>query len=645
MSILLLAPYPDLARVASRVVADTGVDCIVREGNLARAVRIAARVGQDCELDVLISRGGTATLLSRETDVPVVEIQVTGYDLLRRLHRHMEQNRRIAVIGYENVVDGARSIGEIAGRTLGYFPIRADRDVQPAVARARSWGADVVIGDTVSVAAAREIGMETEIVESGPESVGQALREATAVQRGLHDQLVRARRLRTLVDHLEEGVVFLGADDRILQVNAATAPLIGMPVSRLVNRDARAPGVFPEEIRRFLDGGPTTSGLAKCGGSTLLVQRADISGTGGTTDRAGSVMVIRDVGRIQELEARVRRELSTKGLVAARTFDDMVGTAPAFLRSVKRARQCSRTDSTILISGETGTGKEVFAQSIHNASFRKDGPFVAVNCAALPTGLLESELFGYTGGSFTGARKGGKPGLFELAHTGTMFLDEIAGMSYDLQTRLLRVLQEKQIMRIGGDGVVDVDVRIIAASNRDLHAETIAGRFRSDLYYRIKVLDVRLPPLRDRPEDIRPLVANFVESFAEQYGIAAPPVSDHLIRRLLEHRWPGNVRELQNLSEKMVVLSAIAESEGELIDEVTSDLSPADATWSTDPREPETLADVEYRHILAVLAEEGHNVTQAARVLGIDRTTLRRRLQRRGTETGTRKHALRPEER
>lgn len=207
---------------------------------------------------------------------------------------------------------------------------------------------------------------------------------------------------------------------------------------------------------------------------------------------------------------------------------------------IRRARLFSRSDKTVLIQGESGTGKELVAQSIHNASSRRNKPFVAVNCAALPESLLESELFGYERGAFTGARQSGKKGLFEQANGGTIFLDEIGDMPLALQSRLLRVLQEKQVMRVGADSIIDIDVRVIAATNQNLMAKMEEGIFRSDLYYRLNVLPCHIASLRDRREDIVPLFLNF---------IGQKSIPNDLAARLKSYDWPGNVRELENTAE------------------------------------------------------------------------------------------------
>ena len=217
---------------------------------------------------------------------------------------------------------------------------------------------------------------------------------------------------------------------------------------------------------------------------------------------------------------------------------------------IERAMTYAGHDSNLLVYGETGTGKEVFAQSIHNHSRRKHGPFVSVNIASIAPSLLESELFGYVDGAFTGARKGGKPGLFELAHRGTLFLDEIGELAPEMQSRLLRVLQEREIMRIGDDKIIPIDVRIIAATNRDLFQQTLAGSFRQDLYYRIHVVGLRIPPLRARVDDIPQIFEHYLQRFSTQAG--RTPRLNASARQLLKSRpWPGNIRQLRNLAEVM----------------------------------------------------------------------------------------------
>lgn len=255
-------------------------------------------------------------------------------------------------------------------------------------------------------------------------------------------------------------------------------------------------------------------------------------------------------------QARITAKLSKKvANGAVKTFDNIIGEAPALLHSVRRAKQMAMTDSNIMIMGESGTGKDVFAQAIHNAGNRRNGPFIALNCGAMPRDLIESELFGYENGAFTGARKGGNIGKFELASGGTIFLDEIGEMPLDLQAKLLRVVEAKQLMRLGGTKTITVDIRIIAATNANLEEMIEKKQFRADLYYRLSTMKLQLPPLRERKDDIIPLANHFIRSISarieKENVMRFTPAAEKLMKQL---DWPGNVRELQNLVECIVQL-------------------------------------------------------------------------------------------
>ena len=264
----------------------------------------------------------------------------------------------------------------------------------------------------------------------------------------------------------------------------------------------------------------------------------------------GAVAIIRKFSDAENEQHKLRAQLINKGHVAKYQFNDIIGNSTLINKCKNIAKRMARSKSTILIMGESGTGKELFAQAIHNYSDRRAYQFVAVNCAALPESLLESELFGYEKGAFTGARKNGKLGLFELAHNGSLFLDEIGEMPLGLQTRLLRVLEEKEVMRIGGERVINVDARIIAASNRNLKELVLQGKFRKDLFYRLNILPLVIPPLRKRKADIGPLIARFKEELGANFTL-----TDAALRQLARHNWDGNVRELRNYLEYFASLN------------------------------------------------------------------------------------------
>src|SRR5437867_1207631 len=325
-------------------------------------------------------------------------------------------------------------------------------------------------------------------------------------------------------------------------------------------------------------------------------------------------------------------------------FEEIVGNSPALLALLKQVDQVAPTNATVLISGETGTGKELIARAIHNASSRKDRPLVKVNCAAISAGLVESELFGHVKGAFTGAIER-RTGRFELANGGTIFLDEVSELPLDTQVKLLRVLQEQEFEPVGSSQSVEVDVRIIAATNRDLHEAVRKGRFREDLFYRFNVFPIQVPPLRERTEDIPVLAMFFVSQFAQRFDKKIDAISQDAMAQLSSYSWPGNIRELQNIIERAVVLcrsKVLTLATGLLSATSTGNGSRsvrAAAASASSPltelavETPSTLEEVERRHVLSVLEQTGWRIDGqncAARTLNLHPNTLRSRLKKLG---------------
>lgn len=327
----------------------------------------------------------------------------------------------------------------------------------------------------------------------------------------------------------------------------------------------------------------------------------------------------------------MRRQNIKKGLHASTTFGYLESTtaSPNMLDSIKKAKQYAKTDSTILITGESGSGKEMFAQSIHNHSDRHNEPFVAINCAALSQNLIESELFGYEEGAFTGAKVGGKPGYFELAHNGTLFLDELGLLPLNIQVQLLRVLQERQVLRIGGTQLIPINIRIIAATNSNLLESVEKGEFRHDLYYRLSVLNISIPPLHQRIDDIPLLIKHYISIFNSQYNKKIKSCSPDFIHLFQSHHWKGNVRELMNYLMRVVILSNnevltvedIKHSEIKLgLDEISSleDNNPSNSI----SLRPNTLNNMELDIIKWYMEKYKGNRTKVCQALNISRTTL-----------------------
>ncbi|MBE3554919.1 MAG: sigma 54-interacting transcriptional regulator, partial [Thermicanus sp.] len=300
------------------------------------------------------------------------------------------------------------------------------------------------------------------------------------------------------------------------------------------------------------------------------------------------------------------------------------------MREVKElAEKAAMSKSTVLLQGESGTGKELFAHAIHAASPRHHGPFIRVNCGAIPTELLESELFGYEEGAFTGAKKGGKPGKFELANGGTLFLDEVGDLPLSMQAKILRVLQEKEIEPLGSIRLKKVDVRVIAATHKDLKKMVDLGEFRHDLYYRLNVFTLTIPPLRERKEDIPPLVSAILQKLSQELGIMGKGLSDEVLHLFQTYHWPGNIRELYNALERSVAVSEKGEIEVKDLPLYLRDMSGSIPHPSLQPLDV-AIRETEKQLIQQALKETGGNKVRAAEILGIHRANLYRKLDRYG---------------
>jgi two-component system response regulator HydG len=336
---------------------------------------------------------------------------------------------------------------------------------------------------------------------------------------------------------------------------------------------------------------------------------------------------------LREEVKRLRRAVSEAG-----EFDDILGSSDVMRRTFALVARLAESEATVLVSGESGTGKELVARALHARSARKDKPFVAINCAAMPESLLESELFGHVRGAFTDARTA-RQGLFIKANSGTLFLDEIGEMPAGMQAKLLRVLQERTVRPVGGEQEHAFDVRIVAATNRDLEAEVERGGFRRDLFYRLNVIELHLPPLRARPEDVPLLVEHFVKKHAAALGRTITAVDSDAADKLVSYPWPGNVRELQNCIEHAVALAPLDHLAVEDLPERIRDHQAKQAIEldAPGPTELMPMEEFERRYIIKVLEAVGGNKTMAAQVLGLDRRTLYRRLER-GIETAPSPH-------
>ena len=463
--------------------------------------------------DIVIARGYSADKIQRLSSVPLIDMTVTGFDITAALNTCIRQfnPRKIAVIGPLNTIYGIDEIKDAFPCSLESYLVEEPEQLGAAITQARQEGADAVIAGKTGYQLCCQQNIPTVIIKSGKKTIMQAIDEAIRSVRLMRQERARADRFETIMDYTFEGIISVDHSGYITVANNYMRKLV--PVLNTVTGTVRMEQILPQlKIDQVLE--KKEKILDELITINQLVHTVNCVPAGDT----GAVITFSNISKIQELEGQIRSKLHHKGLIAKYNFSDIIGNERTIQDTICTAQKFSRVESNIFIFGETGTGKELFAQSIHNTSGRKNQPFIAINCAALAEDLLESELFGYVEGAFTGAAKGGKQGLFELAHKGTVFLDEIGDISPKLQSRLLRVLQEREIMRIGHDRVIPIDIRIISASNKNLQKLVKEGSFREDLFYRLNVLKLSLPPLRERPHDIIALCSPLYPAQQRYFG-------------------------------------------------------------------------------------------------------------------------------
>ncbi|MDR2605020.1 MAG: sigma 54-interacting transcriptional regulator [Desulfovibrio sp.] len=594
--------------------------------------------------DAAICRGVTGVALSRTLapEIPLIELKTTGYDVMRAIHlcrSNPDNPRPYTVIGTKNMVHGLQKIIDILGLELEFHVIGSEDEAITCFEERMRQGRRTIIGGATIVGVAERRGVPAVLIRSCEESLRQAIEEAVLVAGAALQTRTAMEQTRISLNSLAEGIIMLDTNGVVTQCNTSAVRLMRGPKGKerdLVGKKASA--LLPQfDATRALSGQEDfvltlLEGKHAVAASCFPVLVNGVS--------RGAVATLQEISRVQEMEGTIRSSLHSKGHIARYTFEQCLGSSRVFTQMLDKAKIYSRTQAGVLLYGETGTGKEIVAQSMHNASPRRKGPFVAVNCAAFPETLLESMLFGYVEGAFTGASKEGKPGFFELAHGGTLFLDEVSEIPLCLQGRLLRVLQEHEVMRLGHDRVIPVDVRVIAASNRPLAPLTGRGLFRGDLFYRLNVLGLTLPPLRERGRDVEILARHFLDQFGRRYGHCSV-WSEEALQLLGKQDWPGNVRELRNLCERTSVLSA-AQSVGcaEARDAFDTEerffparfgpTSAGDDPGVTDLEDGKTIREITRQAAREALTAAGGNKGLAACRLGISRTTLWRILREKG---------------
>ncbi len=626
IKVLLIAPYLQCKQLADEVFAGFDGRKVGLRAIYAVGVKFIDSLQVDC--DAMIARGATASALrSRYPHIPVIDLPVTGYDVIHAAHECGKrfQARKIAIMGSDSMIADVQRVSSVLDVQIECFRVMREEEAEQSLHVARQHGLDAVISGAMAVEIANRRGMNAVLIESGPEAIAAAVQEAIRTAQVAKQNQAVTERIKAIMDYAYEGVVAVDENGIITVFNKTATEITGIPADTALGQHVR--GVLPETglLRVMETGEPELGVLQKLNETMVAKNRIPVK----VKDKVvGSVATFQRVSELQQLEGQIRKKIHHKSLSVKYSFGDIIGTSAAIRDTTERTRKFSKVDSNVLLTGETGTGKEILAQSCHNSSTRSWGPFVAVNCAALPESLLESELFGYVEGAFTGAVKGGKAGLFELAHQGTIFLDEVSEIPLKLQGRLLRVLQEREIMRVGDDRIIPVDVRVISATNRDLKQLAAANEFRRDLLYRLDVLHVQVPSLRDRREDIPLLLEHFFLLYNRKFHKSIGKVSPLAEKLLMEYEWPGNIRELRNVCEQLAVLVESDTIEKEDVLRVIA-LYPrpdTEVAGKTSAANSSVTVPPDAAAIQQALLSAGGNKRKAAEILGISRTTLWRKL-------------------
>lgn len=630
--ICLIAPYSELLQLAQQVKRETEFDFKIEQGNLEDGITPAIEAERQ-GAQIIISRGGTASFIRKNVDIPVVEIRVTGYDILKSLYPYRNTSSTIGIVGYRNVVDGCKMVSKVLNIPIKEIIIPGEEETidwnrvqQETYELIQKYNIKMLVGDTTVMSRLSALDVKVNLITSGKEAVIQAIDEALHILQVREAEKERSKRFEAVLDFVNDGVMATDESGIITVINPAAEEIfqvkreevIGFPVKEVIPNT---------KIMEVLESkSADIQKLQQVHGDYIMTNRIPIV----VDDLVkGVVATFQDVTTIQGAEQKIRQNLYAKGFVTRYGFKDILTKNQRMKRLIDIARGFAKTDATVLIVGESGTGKEMFAQSIHALSSRRMEPFVAVNCAALPPQLLESELFGYVEGAFTGAKKGGKIGLFELAHNGTIFLDEIGEMDKNLQGRLLRVLEEKKVMRLGSDKMIPVDIRVVAATNADLKEKIKQDEFRMDLYYRLNVLKLQTIPLRERGEDIEYLANSFIRTINKKYGRQVEGFTPEVMELLGKYSWPGNVRELKNIVERLILSTtkdyvSMAEAEF-LLEELQEDFT-LEAPENDHVIYEGTMKEIKRKVILKVLEQEGYNKSRTAKRLGIDRSTIEKNL-------------------
>lgn len=581
---------------------------------------------------IFIARGSHAKLLNSyfENEISIVEVDLSVSDVIKHINFAHNNNNKVALITYKSKYEKFKELNELTGEYFDYYTFTSLNELEGLLNKLSNKGFDGVIGTSTICDLAENNNLDSYFIYSN-DSIITAINDANEIALAREVEQRKTQEIKTIVKFIHNGVISVDKDGVIKFVNKSAKKLLELNLNdNLLTKNINE--ILPElKIDKIIKTGRKEINQIE----TINDQKVNVSKVPIIikSKRKGAIVTLQKISDVKETELKIRKDNYGKGLVAKYNFENILGKNEKLLKCKEKARVYSQSNFNILITGETGTGKELLAQSIHNESTRRNKPFVPINCTSLPEKLLESELFGYEEGSFTGAQKGGKKGIFEIAHEGTVFLDEIGKISKKIQYRLLRVLEEKNIRKIGSDSIIPVDVRVIAATNNNLFEEIKKNNFQKDLYYRLKTLTLELPPLRERKEDIEIISKSYLKS--KNVYLKYEDFWYNMFEYFKQLNWPGNVRQLENILQRIIiglennlfnkddlqeVIDETIEISFELINENKDD-------FFKNIEVDNIKSKAEEKEIINnALEEEKWHKSKTAKKLGISRTTLWRKM-------------------
>ena len=577
--------------------------------------------------DIVLAGPSTRRMYANQLSIPVISFRPTFPDLIRAIQEAKTIHDQIALCLSRDDIDfDIPLLSQVMSVSLFPFYCDTGKEYEEACLLAKERGLKVVIGGSFTTGVAETIGLKGILLYKGKDMIRSAVRHAIEICHIQQEGTRRISQLNALVNNFTEGLLLTDENGRVILEN---------PLAQRYLRSEKLQGkklsqLLKSEICREIlkDGNKVLNVVEK---ENLVANYIPVRSPEGIH---GLLCTLKKVDDVQDAEFTVRKRLHDQGFMVKYRLDDILGESEAIQSCKKTALQFAGAKGPILITGESGTGKELFAHCLHALSPRYQGPFVAINCATLPSELLESELFGYEKGAFTGAHTSGKKGLIELAHKGTLFLDEITSLNYVLQAKLLRLLSEQEILKLGSDRIIPVDIRILAATNDDIEACVRERRFREDLYYRLNVFRLHIPPLRERPQDLVPLFLHFVATFRGEILRTIYKKKQRIHKLLIKEPLRGNARELENVAKRFCLLYQVdRDDEGiEALLQTCLERKMPSGNDEDYPAGLRTALQQTEKKILENLAKKYKNRSELSRILDMDRSSLWRKLKKYGIQ-------------